>query len=129
MTPEFLSVEDVVEIHAAVILRYGGAPGLRDQGLLESAAAQASASFDGVLLQGDLFAMAAAYLFHIVKNHPVVDGNKRAGLLATLVFLELNGVSLVSRSERLYDLTIAVAEGRCEKEEISQTLRSLLESA
>jgi death-on-curing protein len=129
VTPEFLSVEDVIEVHAALLRRYGGAAGIRDKGLLESAVAQPCASFGGDLIQDDLFAMAAAYLFHIVKNHPFVDGNKRAGLLTALVFLDLNGVSLMSRSESLYDLTIAVAEGRCDKEGIAQTRRSLLQPA
>jgi death-on-curing protein len=72
--------------------------------------------------------MAAAYLFHIVKNHPFVDGNKRAGLMAALVFLHLNGVSLLEHNESLYDLTIAVAEGRYDKEKIARSLRSLLSS-
>lgn len=56
--------------------------------------------------------MAAAYLFHIVRNHPFVDGNKRAGLLTALVFLDVNGISIIRPSEDLYALTIGVAEGR-----------------
>jgi death-on-curing protein len=126
--PELVSVEDVIDIHAGSLRRYGGAPGIRDRGLLESAVAQPYASFGGELIRDDLFAMAAAYLFHIVKNHPFVDGNKRAGLLTALVFLDLNGVSLVERSESLYDLTVAVAEGHCDTDGIARTLRSLLQS-
>ena len=76
--------------------RYGGLPGLRDEGLLESAVAQAVATFGGEYLHNDIFQMAAAYLFHIVQNHPFVDGNKRAGAAAAVVFLG----STTSRSMR-----------------------------
>lgn len=80
--PLFLEVDDVLEIHATQLDVYGGGAGLRDQGLLESAVAQPRASFGGDFAHEGLFAMAAAYLFHIVKNHPFVDGNKRTGLLS-----------------------------------------------
>lgn len=92
--PEFLDFEDVLELHTLQLARYGGAEGVRDQGLLESALAQPLATFDGEFVHADLFAMAAAYLFHIVRNHPFMDGNKRTGLLAALVFLDLNGISI-----------------------------------
>jgi len=90
--PEFLDLEEVLEIHALQLAEFGGLGGLRDQRLLESAVAQARATAFGQLLHGDLFEMAAAYLFHIVKNHAFVDGNKRTALLAALVFLDINGV-------------------------------------
>ncbi len=79
MSLEFLTLEDVLEIHALQLARYGGADGLRDPGLLESALAQPQASFGGDFVHESLFAMAAAYLFHIVSNHAFVDGNKRTG--------------------------------------------------
>lgn len=82
MDPEYLTTEDVLEIHADQIERYGGSGGIRDRGLLEAAVAMPQASFDGQLLHGDLFEMAAAYLYHLVQNHPFVDGNKRAGTAA-----------------------------------------------
>ncbi len=113
--PLFLDVEDVVEIHATQLEAYGGSPGLRDRGLLESAVAQPQASFGGELVHRGLVAMAAAYLFHIVRNHPFVDGNKRAGLLAALVFLDLNGISIDHSSEALYELTMGVAEAGCKR--------------
>ena len=113
--PEFLDVEDVIEIHAAQLEVYGGSAGLRDRGLLESAVAQPRSSFGGQFAHGGLFSMAAAYLFHIVKNHPFVDGNKRAGMLAAVVFLDVNGISINHPSEALYELTMGVAEGRIDK--------------
>lgn len=128
MTPEFLTVEDVLEIHEMQLDRYGGGSGLRDHGLLESAVAQPKATFGGEFVHDGLFSMAAAYLFHIVSNHPFVDGNKRAGLLAALVFLDLNGITIEQGSETLYDLTMAVAAGRAKKEEIATTLARLARS-
>lgn len=79
MPIDFLHLDDVVAIHLDQIERYGGEAGIRDAGLLESAVAQARATFGGEFLHADLFQMAAAYLFHIAKNHPFVDGNKRTG--------------------------------------------------
>lgn len=69
--------------------------------------------------------MAAAYLFHIVSNHPFVDGNKRAGLLAAQVFLAINGVELLHDSEAFYDLTMGVAEGRLDKATVAAELERI----
>lgn len=125
MSPEFLTLEEVLEIHAVQLERYGGGAGVRDEGLLDSALAQPAATFDGQLVHEDLFAMAAAYLFHIVRNHPFVDGNKRTGLLAALVFLDLNGIAVEHGSEALYELTMAVAEGRMDKGAVAHELRRI----
>lgn len=73
--------------------------------------------------------MAAAYLFHIVSNHPFVDGNKRAGLLAAQVFLYLNGVVLLRESEAFYKLTMGVAEGRIDKAAVADELERIAKSA
>ena len=69
--------------------------------------------------------MASAYLFSIVKNHPFIDGNKRTGLAAALTFLDLNGIAIDHSSDLLYDATMAVAEGRMEKEDLAALLRRL----
>lgn len=119
---EFLDVDDVLEIHARQLEVYGGSDGLRDRGLLESAVAQPQMSFGGELVHDGLFAMAGAYLYHIVCNHPFVDGNKRAGLLAALVFLDVNGITIEHSSETLYELTVGVAEGRISKQEVASSL-------
>ena len=122
MSPEFLVIDDVLEIHDLQLARYGGADGLRDPGLLESALAQPRATFDGDFVHDGLFAMAAAYLFHIVSNHPFLDGNKRTWLLSALVFLDLNGNTVERESAALYDLTMAVAQGHADKEEVAAKL-------
>ncbi|HZH75622.1 MAG TPA: type II toxin-antitoxin system death-on-curing family toxin [Archangium sp.] len=122
MTPDFLTLEDVLDIHTQQLARFGGGEGMRDLGLLESALAQPQATFGGEYVHQSLWEMAAAYLFHIVSNHPFIDGNKRVGLLAALVFLELNGTTLTQGSEELYELTMAVAAGRMTKAEVTVAL-------
>jgi death-on-curing protein len=126
MNPDFLTLEEVLEIHSTQLARFGGAAGVRDIGLLESALSQPQASFGGEYVHGDLFEMAAAYLFHVVSNHPFIDGNKRAGLLSALVFLDINGIEINDKGDTLYDLTIKVASGNSNKSEISKVLRSLV---
>lgn len=121
----FLDVDDILELHAGQLELFGGGAGLRDRGLLESAVAQPLASFGGQLAHDGLFAMAAAYLFHLVSNHPFVDGNKRIGLLAAIVFLDLNGISIAQPSEALYELTLRVAQGNCDKVAIAAELERI----
>jgi death-on-curing protein len=123
MAPRFLSLEEVLAIHRDQLARYGGADGIRDLGLLQSALAQPPAAFGGRFLQGDVYAMAAAYLFHLVQNHPFVDGNKRVGAVAALVFLKLNGQDVSMTNTELVDLVLAVAQGQKDKESIATFLR------
>lgn len=119
-----LTLADLLQLHADQIGRYGGDPALRDQGLLESALAQPAATFSGQLLHADLFEMAAAYMFHIVRNHPFADGNKRTGLMAALVFLDDNGVQIDAPKGSLYELTIGVATSAVGKAEIAAFFRT-----
>lgn len=123
MQPDFLRIEDVLRIHEDQIERYGGSPDLRDPGLLASAVETPRASFEGRFLHGDLFEMAAAYLFHIVQNHPFVDGNKRTGAAAALVFLDLNGIELEIADDALVEHVLAIAQGQLAKPEITDFLR------
>ena len=92
MTPDFLSLAEILEIHQDQIERYGGKAGIRDVGLLKSALAMPEAGFSDRYLHSDLFEMALAYFFHIIQNHPFVDGNKRTEAVAALVYLSLNGI-------------------------------------
>ena len=123
--PEFLTVEDVLQIHDEQLTAYGGATGIRDQGLLESAVMMPQASFGEAYLHEDLAHMAAAYAFHIAQNQPFMDGNKRTGLVAALVFLDLNGVIILDPEEKLYDAMIAIAERRMDKDGLAELLRGL----
>ena len=97
--------------------------GVRDMRLLESAIAQPQASFGGEWLHVDLYEMAAAYLFHIAKNHPFIDGNKRTALASALVFLKLNEIDIDAGENPLVELTVNTAEGKIEKAEIAQFFR------
>jgi death-on-curing protein len=121
---DFLSLDDVLLAHKDQIQRYGGDPGVRDSGLLESAVAQPQAMFGGHRLHAFPFEMAAAYLYHIVQNHPFVDGNKRTGAVAALLFLDLNGIEISAPRGALYDITIAVATGVSAKPEVAEFFRA-----
>ncbi|MFN7430988.1 MAG: type II toxin-antitoxin system death-on-curing family toxin [bacterium] len=123
MQPNFLRIEDALRIHQDQIELYGGSPDLRDPGLLISAVETPRATFGGQFLHGDLFEMAAAYLFHIVQNHPFVDGNKRTGAVAALVFLEFNGIETEIDDDALVDHVLAVAQGQIAKPEVAAFLR------
>jgi death-on-curing protein len=123
MSPIFLSLDEVIELHRDQIERYGGSAGIRDVGLLQSAIAMPQAGFGGQFLHADLFEMAAAYLFHIVQNHPFVDGNKRVGAAAAMVFLELNHVEVRVSNETLVETVVAVAQGKLGKAAIAEFLR------
>ena len=82
--PTFLTEEQILHLHQLAIEKHGGSLGLRDSGLLKSALAMPESGFGGNYFHATIFEMAAAYLFHLVKNHPFVDGNKRIGLLAMI---------------------------------------------
>lgn len=121
---DFLGIEDVLTLHTNQVDLYGGDYGLRDPGLLKSAVAQPQAAFGGQVLHEFPFEMAAAYLFHIVQNHPFLDGNKRTGAVAALVFLDLNGIEIEAPKGTLHELTISVATGQAGKAEIAEFFRS-----
>jgi death-on-curing protein len=119
VTVAFLTLDEVLAIHADQVQRYGGSGRLRDAGLLQSALAVPRATFDGAFLHQTTGEMAAAYLFHLVRNHPFIDGNKRTGLMAMLAFLGLNGLGFQADPDDLTDLVLGVAEGRVTKAEIA----------
>jgi death-on-curing protein len=113
----FLTFDEVLALHADQIERYGGRPGIRDITLLQSALGVVSATFEGRFLHEGIHEMAAAHLFHLVRDHPFIDGNKRIGLVALLAFLGLNSRWLDARPEELERLVQGVAVGRVSKSE------------
>ncbi len=123
MEPQFLTIAEVLEIHRDQIERYGGEYGLRDHGLLESALAMPAAGAEGEYFHADLFEMAAAYAFHLVANHPFLDGNKRVGAVAAVVFLKLNGVRLKPDEAGYEALIMGAAQGRVGKSELAGFFR------
>jgi len=125
MQPLFLTLAEVIDIHKDQIEQYGGGSGIRDLGFLQSALAQPESSFSGEWLHLDLYEMAAAYAYHICNNHPFIDGNKRTALAASLVFLELNGISILDPKHKLLDVMWQTAKGKLDKDELAKILRKL----
>jgi death on curing protein len=122
----YLTVEIVREIHAAAIAKFGGANGVRDLALLESAVAAPQAGFGGHSPYCDLVERAAAYLFFLCRNHAFVDGNKRTALGACIVFLRLNGLEPAPDGPAWEELTLAVAAGELDRTETTKRLRKLV---
>lgn len=121
-----LSVLQVMEIHEAVIDAFGGARGIRDRGLLESAIGAVQASASGNSVFADLPEIAAAYLFYLCRNHPFVDGNKRVGMASAIVYLRLNGVEPAPDSEAWERLVLDVANSVLDRDATTARLRKLL---
>lgn len=119
-----LTVAQVLFLHARLIAETGGAHGIRDLSMLESALARPWATFGGQELYPDLFSKAAALLDSLIHNHPWVDGNKRTGIAATALFLRRNGVRLTATNAELETFTVHVAETRPGIAEIAAWLRA-----
>ena len=127
--PVFLDPKDAREIQERQIARYGGGPaGVRSPELLESAVYAPCATFDGEFLYEFPFEMAAVYMIHIIKNHPMVNANKRTGSVSAMKFLELNGYGFDIPSPKLRELALR-AEAGASKEEITQSLKTLYVAA
>ena len=124
MEPVFLSLDEILEIHAQQIERYGGSAGLRDAAGLESAVATPQSTFDGELLHDSIPAMAAAYLFHLCQNHPFLNGNQRVGANAAITFLLMNNWEPTSDEEELVDLVLSVAAGGLSKPRLIELFES-----
>ncbi len=121
---QFLDFDQVLEIHQSQLDLHGGSAGLRDEGLLRSALSQPEASFGGKWLHAGLHEMASAYLFSLVGNHPFVDGNKRVGTVAAVVFLRMNGVIMEADQDAYADLVLAVASGKATRDDVVIFLRA-----
>jgi death on curing protein len=114
------SIEQVLRAHQKSIQTYGTSTGLFDHRLLASALAAPKQSLRGQLLHSGPAEIAAAYLFHLCMNHPFVDGNKRIGLLAALLFLDANGYTLTATPAQAEAITMKVAASQCSKQELTQ---------
>lgn len=121
-TPEFISKADVLAIHKRQVEKFGGLDGVRDEDLLDSALAQPQATFFGELLHSTIPAQAAAYLYHLAKNHPFLDANKRTAFATTIAFLGINGYELNMTEEEAYVMVMQVAQGEMTKEELASLL-------
>ena len=124
----FLGLDEVLALHADQIERYGGSTGVRDLGLLESAVSAAEATFGGMELHETLAEKAAAYLFHLAKNHPFVDGNKRVAAASMFMFLYLNDHTLECTSDELAELTERVATSELGKPDVAVFIREHIDA-
>ena len=121
-TVQFLSLDEVLEIHLALIKRFGGANGIRDVGLLESALYRPRSGY-----YTDLVDMSAALFESLINNHPFVDGNKRVAFFATDVFLRLNGYRMKVEAESAYSFLIDLFKtNNCDLEHLSPWIRSIV---
>lgn len=123
MAVHFIPREVVLTIHADLLRRYGGEPGLRDTGLLDSALAQPKITFGGKYVHKTLFDKAAAYGFHVCKNHPFIDGNKRVAFVLMDIFLQKNGWEIVSPEEEAFRMMMDLASGKLTKVRLSSWLK------
>ena len=112
--PEWLDLDIVLDFHAEQLALFGGADGLRDFGLLESALARPINKF--AYGESDLAALAAAYGFGIARNHPFIDGNKRTALASMIVFIGLNGVELDATQEQATAIMLSLAAGEIDED-------------
>lgn len=124
----FLTLDDVLLIHALAIEDQGGDPGIRDRGLLESAMAQPRQSFSGQPVHTTIEEIAAAYLFFICRNHPFIDGNKRAGFGAMVGCLAINRFSLHATTDESVELVLGVASGNIDRSGIIAWLKGRIQT-
>jgi death on curing protein len=123
-----LTVPAVKAIHAEVLAAHGGARGIRDEALLESAVAAPQATMMGQPLLSNPIEIAAAYLFYLCRNHAFIDGNKRTALAACLVFLQSNGLlpDAKLRTDQWEEFVLAVAASKLDRDATTRRLRKLL---
>jgi death-on-curing protein len=118
---KFISKESVLLIHKIMIDKFGGTYGIRDEKLLESALNMPESGFGYEYFHKTLFDKASAYLYHLVKNHPFVDGNKRIGFACAETFLRVNGYKLKKENKKeIYEFVLQIAsDNSISKENVS----------
>ena len=123
MATRFIPNRIVSTIHSDLLQRYGGRPGLRDPNLLDSALAQPRMTVGGKFVHKTIFDKAAAYGFHICRNHPFVDGNKRVAFVLMDIFLQKNGWEITASEEEAYSMMMSLASGRFSKAQLARWLK------
>ncbi len=116
---KFLTFEQVLKLHSLQIEEFGGLDGIKNEGLLRSALAQPESGFGEEYFHKNIYEMAAAYLFHLVKNHAFNDGNKRIAAVTAAVFLQINGYVVIADEDEFEKLVMA-ASGKAPKEMIAE---------
>lgn len=120
--PVWIDVRDALALHDRLLALEGGAAGLRDEGLLQSALARPQ-QLRAYQSEADVIQMAAAYTAGIVRDHPFIDGNKRTGFVVGVLFLELNGYRFVASEEDAAEAVLSLADGRLKEEAFAEWMR------
>lgn len=123
MDIKFLTVKQVLSIHIDQIKRYGGSLGIRQIELLLSALYAPESTFDKKYLYKNIYEMAAAYAYGIIKNHPFIDGNKRTGIAVALLFLRYNGYDFALTNDEIYNLGMEMANSSLSQNEVAQIFK------
>lgn len=118
----FIPKDVILYFHNQLIQLYGGSPGIREIKLLESALEQPRLTFGREYLHDTIFKMAAAYGFHLCRNHPFIDGNKRISLVAMDIFLQRNGYEIVATEKETYKIIMQLSTGNLSKEQLASWL-------
>jgi len=118
----FLLLSEVMDLHKKLIDQFGGIHGVRDKGLLESAIHHPKLCYS-IQMERDLYSLAASYAYHLIHNHPFIDGNKRTGILAMLTFLRLNKIEVHIPKDELYNLGINIATSKIKEKNITLILK------
>lgn len=121
---KYLKVDQVIAFHDVLIKNFGGLSGLRDKNLLHSALEAPKASFNDKDMYLSIYEKAAAYLYHLVRNHPFNDGNKRTAYVAVLVFFKANRTSIRFKHRDLEQVVIDVANGKIEKSNLAHFFKT-----
>ena len=121
---EFLTTDEVLKLHDDQIKLFGGSYGVRDHNLLDSAIHNPQASFNGKFLHKNIFEIAAAYAYGIIKNHPFIDGNKRTGIMSAIIFLDSNDYETTLTQEELYSLAIDIATSKTTPKKVATIFKN-----
>ena len=120
----FLTLKEIFRIHRDLIDQFGGSYGIRDFALLESSLSQPKAAFSNDYVHKNIHEMTAAYAYHIIKNHAFVDGNKRTGILAALIFLKKNCGETKVNQKVMYKLALDIANSKISKKQIAAVFKN-----
>jgi len=121
----FLEIDDIIMLHKGLIVKFGGLAGIRDRKLLDSALAYPQ-FLSAMTMEQDVHVLASAYCYHLIGNHPFVDGNKRIGVLAMLTFFKINKVDVHVQKDKLYDLAMDIAMSKVSEDEVVKILKSII---
>lgn len=124
----YLSLEEILLLQKMEIDRFGGSHGVRDKGLLISAIGQAELFLFDEPVYKHAYEIAAVYVYHIIKNHPFIDGNKRIGVLVAITFLRINNLNIHTNNKELYDLAIDIASSRIDKQTVMKFFKDRMQN-